>query len=177
MELKLVRQSIAHLFTCAYKLDTPHRISPSVSGGTVKRFSGFKSQPAHAIYWQVFVLRQSMLTHFLSHPFQFMIHLPSYNSMHIVPVSDRRAQLTARSVPLCSSRFKQQSLPGSSVLTRPPSISITRFLDSVNKSSFNPFCCLTDPHCFMQQARYSVFFHISFFCLDALPGEIREGGL
>jgi len=37
MEIKLLRQAETHLFTCACKLDTPHRISPSVSGGPVNK--------------------------------------------------------------------------------------------------------------------------------------------
>jgi hypothetical protein len=49
MALELLRQAITHLFTCACKLETPHRISASVSGRPVKRLSGFKSRPANAI--------------------------------------------------------------------------------------------------------------------------------
>ena len=49
----LLPQAITRLFRCACKLDTPHRISPSVSGGPVNRLPGLKSRPANMIYWQV----------------------------------------------------------------------------------------------------------------------------
>jgi len=114
----MARQSIAHLFTYACKLDTPHRISPSVSGGPVKRLSGFKSQPAHTIYWQVFVfcvLSQSML-----HPLP-STSFPIQDSLAILQCDLRHWQTRTAERTFCTAvlfAFQAQSLSVSKVSWR-----------------------------------------------------------